>query len=784
MSGRVLISLLFACLIFSPQACKAQLPLSDQKINYAGKDFWMSLYINPANYSVFFITGLQDANIRFEYTAMNMPQTYFLKAGTTLQVSLNRMEVLAIMAGLFSAEQVLNRSLHITSDRDIVINYANFDGADDDGFVLFPSDNQNYGIEYYLNGPPMQAGLVSRQPGGGFTIVSRCDSTVLEITPSVPTWNHLAGVPFLLTLNKGETYVIVTPDSNSLAGTKVQIRHAPCCNPINVFETYLTQFMYWNSAATGAADQMTDQIFPVSVWDTIYPVIRMANNPYNIITIVSSANNNTVYFDGLPKFTLNKGQKYDTIIAGSVIITADEPVSIVEDMMSQTISWSHLPGIVPVDSVSDPASLWLIPLRDGIKDAYINPINEVPNPVPNAPNQQIYQLNMLTLISKASNINTVRLDGVSIAGKFIPFPGDPDYMYAYVKLHAGQYHLQSQEKIIAYYYAAYSCGSIAFSLGDVSPAYKYVDYPVSKMDTVIMCNRMDITLTAPQADEYLWSDGTTGSSIITKDTGLYYVYVSYNESCNSGFIKTFYVQSVAYAQIILQDTVYTCVDSTVILVADDTADSYLWWNGSDAQQATVNVFGSPYKVVETYQLECRQTSHYFTILPKSKEQLKLNLGLDRYICSDEIIKLPGSGKRTVWSTGEIADSITISKPGIYWASVTDTCYNYTYTDTVIIKDTLCLRLFCDLTFPTAFSPNGDGHNDLFRPVSFGDFSGYHLTVYNRWGERIYQTDRMEKGWPGTSGSMPVDVGVYYYLCSYECPVNGNKIVKGEVTLIK
>ncbi len=90
---------------------------------------------------------------------------------------------------------------------------------------------------------------------------------------------------------------------------------------------------------------------------------------------------------------------------------------------------------------------------------------------------------------------------------------------------------------------------------------------------------------------------------------------------------------------------------------------------------------------------------------------------------------------------------------------------------------------CTVTFPNAFSPNGDGRNDVFRPV----FKGYHtyhvFRVVNRWGQTVFETPNTTEAWDGTMNGVPQDIGVYYYYLKYDC---GGKTMeaKGDVTLIR
>jgi gliding motility-associated-like protein len=63
--------------------------------------------------------------------------------------------------------------------------------------------------------------------------------------------------------------------------------------------------------------------------------------------------------------------------------------------------------------------------------------------------------------------------------------------------------------------------------------------------------------------------------------------------------------------------------------------------------------------------------------------------------------------------------------------------------------------------PTAFSPNGDGLNDTFGAVGEG-IEEYKLTVYNRWGEVVFATNRINQKWDGAYQGSPVSFGAYSY----------------------
>jgi gliding motility-associated-like protein len=102
-------------------------------------------------------------------------------------------------------------------------------------------------------------------------------------------------------------------------------------------------------------------------------------------------------------------------------------------------------------------------------------------------------------------------------------------------------------------------------------------------------------------------------------------------------------------------------------------------------------------------------------------------------------------------------------------------------------DTIRVRVFKtdpDILVPTAFSPNKDGNNEIFKPIPIGIRSLDFFRVYNRWGQLIYSTGQIGAGWDGTYGGLEQGPGTYVW---YVTGTNylGNKIEKkGTVILIR
>lgn len=103
------------------------------------------------------------------------------------------------------------------------------------------------------------------------------------------------------------------------------------------------------------------------------------------------------------------------------------------------------------------------------------------------------------------------------------------------------------------------------------------------------------------------------------------------------------------------------------------------------------------------------------------------------------------------------------------------------SDSVYINVQPC----CELYMPTAFTPNGDNNNDLFRPVTVGRQEIITFRIVNRWGNEVFESATSDnRGWDGTYGGKPQDLGVYNYYIKYRC-LDGNVYEKkGDVTLIR
>ncbi len=85
--------------------------------------------------------------------------------------------------------------------------------------------------------------------------------------------------------------------------------------------------------------------------------------------------------------------------------------------------------------------------------------------------------------------------------------------------------------------------------------------------------------------------------------------------------------------------------------------------------------------------------------------------------------------------------------------------------------------------PTGFTPNGDGINDiLFIRSNF--ISEVYLTIYDRWGEKLFETNDIKIGWDGLFKGKQLDQGVYGYYMTFKCNNGQESFKKGNITLMR
>jgi gliding motility-associated-like protein len=280
------------------------------------------------------------------------------------------------------------------------------------------------------------------------------------------------------------------------------------------------------------------------------------------------------------------------------------------------------------------------------------------------------------------------------------------------------------------------------------------------------------------AAAYLWEDGSTAARHTITNAGTYWV--RSNSFCHYR-VDTFKVEKIIIAPDLGPDTTL-CTAAVYVLDAEVTGSAaYLWQDGSSDNTYAVNRSGTYW--VSVSKGGCIKNDTVTVTINDDRP----DLGQDINLCKGEpvnvslIVQVP-AGSSVTWSTGNTGPSVLVTDTGTVWVTVTH--QHCIYRDSLHIGIATCT---CMPQMPTAFSPNGDALNDSYQPLITGDcpITQYSLNIYNRYGQRVYQSVTEKQDWDGTINGSPADVGVYMYQLHF---IGGTREIeytrKGDLTLIR
>lgn len=276
---------------------------------------------------------------------------------------------------------------------------------------------------------------------------------------------------------------------------------------------------------------------------------------------------------------------------------------------------------------------------------------------------------------------------------------------------------------------------------------------------------------------YLWQDGSTGSDYLVTSTGLYWVEILLG-GCSAR--DSVMIAFSPYPQIDLGADQVICEGDFITLDAGAGFEHYQWQNGSPDRFFTTDTSGLYWVDVSNSAGCATRDSILITVaLPP-----EVYLGQDTILESGQTITLDAgsSFNSYLWQDGSTGQFYNVSGQGAYWVIVTnDYC---SAADTILVEIDDCeAKLF----IPNCFTPNGDGHNERFNPVS-QNLDTFNMLIFNRWGQLLFETSDLNEGWDGKVNGQLCPIGTYFYLirytthCDYGLDKNGES--KGSVTLLE
>lgn len=268
-------------------------------------------------------------------------------------------------------------------------------------------------------------------------------------------------------------------------------------------------------------------------------------------------------------------------------------------------------------------------------------------------------------------------------------------------------------------------------------------------------------------------------------TGKYSIKYTNVKGCDSFFSLDLTVKPDFLTKT-LRDT-NTCTGNPIILKVKGGYKAYAWSDGE--LDSFRNVFNSGiYTVTVTNNDDCLSTDDakvFFYPLPE------VEIGDDSLIYDGEVLRF------------EPKISGRINYNGLRWTPKhlfkCDSCLNQwletsvnsfvklAYTDeyTCYNQDSINIKVLPvqNVGFPAAFSPNGDGVNDYFE-LNGGPVRSLTLSIYNRWGEKVYDYEGKTPMWDGKFKGEPSPTGVYTYFVRFNLYKGGIQEKMGTLTIIR
>jgi gliding motility-associated-like protein len=277
-----------------------------------------------------------------------------------------------------------------------------------------------------------------------------------------------------------------------------------------------------------------------------------------------------------------------------------------------------------------------------------------------------------------------------------------------------------------------------------------------------VCAGTTVTLNASGASSYLWSTGQTGNTaVVVPFSSQVYTVTGYGTSTVCSTSQTVSVMVLSAPMLTISPVSPICkFQKTRLTVSGFT--SYYWSTGDSLSSIEVSPLTSSIYSVNSIenQTGCIATA---TVLVVVNDLPPVKVLGDGTLCERERAKLRGVGAGVYhWSTGAMTANIelTVSENQLILLFGTDPVTGCSNVDSIRLGiSPKC----CEVFIPNTFTPDADGLNDGFGAKSECLFKEYHLYIFDKWGEKIFESDDIFNLWNGYFKGKLCQQDVYVYL---------------------
>ena len=294
----------------------------------------------------------------------------------------------------------------------------------------------------------------------------------------------------------------------------------------------------------------------------------------------------------------------------------------------------------------------------------------------------------------------------------------------------------------------------------------------------LYCNSKPLTLTPSTSGNitsYTWNTGETSATIVAKQAGSFTVTGKTNTGCQVSDTLLLATNPADMFQL-PRDTIICTGTSYRLAVNIPAGSSLIWDDGSPSNQRLIT--GGNYAITLNYQGCIKKDEMVVGIQPLPV----VNLGADTTICTgfDLPLKAFYPAATYLWNDGSTSGSLVVRNSGLYW--VQTSLLQCSFRDSINVLERRCE---CRVNMPNAFSPNGDGINDEYKPGISCYPRDYQLSIFNRYGQLLFNTTAFNKYWTGLQNDKPLPVGTYYYILTYfNVDTQRKEQYKGGISLLR
>lgn len=220
-----------------------------------------------------------------------------------------------------------------------------------------------------------------------------------------------------------------------------------------------------------------------------------------------------------------------------------------------------------------------------------------------------------------------------------------------------------------------------------------------------------------------------------------------------------------------------CANNNSATINPGSFKTYLWQDNSTQPEFIVNTPGK-YWVTVTDMNNCSATD---TLTVIRIDTIPRNFLPDsQVLCYGNIIPISVPGYASyLWNNGSTNSTYEITRFGDYYLTATD-FNNCTGTDTISISRKNCIYM----NIPNAFTPDGNALNDVFRPTINQAIKSFSFMVFNRHGQKIFETADYTRGWDGTWKGKVQPAASYVYRIRYTNIFGVETVENGSFLLIR